>query len=350
MKIRVLVAIALCGCGMHGKPRVERKARPAGAAPAAAAAVVEPESVIAPGIVEPWGGQVELSAQEPGWIAQIRVREGEPVHAGQVLAVLEDAPQRHAVELARADLAEAASALERIERGATAEELRQAQADAEAQAARAAFAQASAARLERLRSAAAVADEEADRVSAEARAQGALAERAAARLAELRRGARREDRAAARARVSGARARLELAEANLEGRRVAAPEAATVLLSRFHPGEFYAAGSGSLFTLGDVSRLQVRLEVDEIDAQEVDRGAACALQSDAGAPLGQGTVVRLAPKMGRRGLSIESPTARADVRVREVFVEVHPSANLIPGQRVWGRILRGAAGNAIARR
>jgi hypothetical protein len=49
--------------------------------------------------------------------------------------------------------------------------------------------------------------------------------------------------------------------------------------------------------------------------------------------------------MGRRGLAIESPTARADVRVREVFVEAPtPSSSLlIPGQRVWGHIVPSAS-------
>jgi hypothetical protein len=43
--------------------------------------------------------------------------------------------------------------------------------------------------------------------------------------------------------------------------------------------------------------------------------------------------------MGRRGLAIESPTARADVRVREVFVEAAATSTLVPGQRVWGHIV-----------
>lgn len=41
-------------------------------------------------------------------------------------------------------------------------------------------------------------------------------------------------------------------------------------------------------------------------------------------------------RLSIRGLPIESPIARADVRVREVFVEVPATNALIPGQRVWG--------------
>jgi hypothetical protein len=97
-----------------------------------------------------------------------------------------------------------------------------------------------------------------------------------------------------------------------------------------------------LFVLGDLRRLQVRLEVDEIDAQDVDPGSACVLYSDGGVRLAEGTVLRLAPRMGRRALPIESPTARADVRVREVLVEIAGAQRLVPGQRVWGHAPRAA--------
>ncbi|HEY6105396.1 MAG TPA: HlyD family efflux transporter periplasmic adaptor subunit, partial [Anaeromyxobacteraceae bacterium] len=155
---------------------------------------------------------------------------------------------------------------------------------------------------------------------------------------------------AARARAAAARARLGVAEAALARRQVVAPAAGTVLTSRFHPGEFYNVGAGPLMVLGDTSRLQVRLEVDEIDAPAVSGGAACALYSDAGARLAEGTVFRIAPRMGRKGLPIESPTARQDVRVREAFVEVPASSGLIPGQRVWGHVSRPAVAAQGARR
>lgn len=293
------LGVSLASCGLHGKPKVERRKRPpmvsaarvetapATGAPSSAAEVAAAE-VVAPGIVEPWGGQVDLSAQEPGWIARILVKESDIVRQGQILAVLEEAAQERAVELARAELTEAS--------------------------ARAGFAGAAAARITRLHAAAMVADNEADRATADALEQAAAVDRA--------------------------RARLRLAQANLARRRLAAPRSGTILLSRFHTGEFYDPGAGPLFVLGDLSRLQVRLEVDEIDASDVQSGASCALYSDGGSRLAEGTVVRLAPQMGRRGLALESPTARADVRVREVFVEISPPAALVPGQRVWAHMPR----------
>jgi HlyD family secretion protein len=334
------LTVALSGCNLHGRPKVERKARAVAAPALAAAAAVEPDTIVSPGIVEPWGAQVELSAQESGWIAEILVKEGAIVQSGQSLATLEESAQRHNVDLARADLAEAEATLTRIEHGPTVEELRQAQGDDRAAAVRGEFARASAVRMTRLHDDGVVSADTVDRAVSEARAQSALADRTAARLRELERGSRAEDRQAARARVMSARARLRVTEDALARRRIVAPGAGVVLLSRFHAGEFYDVGAGPLLILGDMSRLQVRLEVDEIDALALHRGDACALYSDGGGRLAGGTVVRLAPKMGRRALPLESPTARQDVRVREVFVEVPATSTLIPGQRVWGHTRR----------
>jgi|GEM_PF-1648647 len=338
------------GCGLHGKPAVEREERAATPAahgaqdgPGPARAHLEADRVVAPGVVEPWGDAIALSAQEPGWIVRVLAIEGQEVEGGQVLAHLEDTSQRHAVVLARADLEETAAALAKLENGATAEELREARAQRAAAVVRARLARAEADRVARIRDGGAAPEAEADRADAEARSAAALAEVAEARVRAMERGARPEDRASARARLSATRARLDLAEAALRRRSIVAPGKATVLLSRFHPGEFFEVSRGPLFVLGDLSRLQIRLEVDEIDAGALQVGAPCTLHSDAGELLARGTVVRLAPRMGRRSLPTESPTDRTDVRVREVFVEVGASPALIPGQRVWGHAARGAS-------
>src|SRR5690606_29856049 len=153
----------------------------------------------------------------------VLVAEGQHVTAGQVLAVLDDVTQRRAVELARAELAEAQAVVTRTARGTTAEELEQARAEARASRARADFAMSEAARVARLGTEAAVARADVERTRAEADAQVALAEKSAARLAELERGLRRGDRRAVGARLEAARARLARAEARLERRRGVAP-------------------------------------------------------------------------------------------------------------------------------
>jgi multidrug efflux pump subunit AcrA (membrane-fusion protein) len=332
------IALCLAGCGLHGRPTVSRKSASTTDALAASAELARPFRVVAPGIVEPWGGEVALSPDESGQIAEILVEEGQRVEAGQRLAVLEDSAQRAAVEVALADVNEAEAALARLLHGATPEELRRARAEADADDARAAFARTNADRMSQLEQDHAVPRADAQRAVSDAQAQLAIAQASAARLGSVTVGARVEDRAAARARLAAARARLRAAEASLSRRRVLAPRGATILLARFHVGEFFAPGGPPLFVLGDLSRLRVRLEVDEIDAMRLGDQAPCALYGDDSVHLADGEVLRSAPKMGRRGLSIESPTARADVRIREVFIAVPATDALIPGLRVWGYV------------
>jgi multidrug resistance efflux pump len=328
------MSILLAGCGLHGRSNVERK-HVQSSAPFAPE-LATPERVVAPGVVEAWGGEVALAPREPGWIAEIRVEEGEHVTSGQTVAVLDDELQLAAVHTAEADFADAEAMLAKTLRGATAEERRQAQADVLANDARAALARSNARRMNGLGEKDAVAAAEVERAFAESDTQVALADSAAARLHAIERGARAEDRTSARARLAAAQAKLEFARANLARRRVLSPKEGTVLTSRFHAGEFFEPGSGALFIVGDVSRLRIRLEVDEIDSSRLEPGASCAIYGDDNTYITDGTLYQLAPKMGRRGLPIEAPTARADVRVREVYVEVAPTSKLIPGQRVWG--------------
>jgi len=143
---------------------------------------------------------------------------------------------------------------------------------------------------------------------------------------------------------SAAQARLQAAQAALIRRVVAAPIGGTVLWSRYRVGEFYAAGSQALFVLGDVSRLQVRVDVDEIDAQRVAVGAPAGIRVEGSPEQTQGRVVSLSPKMGRKNLLVETPTARNDIRVREVLVETEAARLLLPGSRVWVRF--GALGGS----
>jgi HlyD family secretion protein len=337
-----MAAVLLSGCGLHGKPKIDRsKALAHGPRPASSVTpdLSEPGRVIGPGIVESWGGDVELSPQESGWIAEILVSEGQPVSAGQPLAELDSDRERASVDLAQADLAEAEATLAKTVNGSTAEQLQQARSEAEASRTRAELAQRDADRSTRLGQDSAVPSSEVDRAGAEARAQSAVASASAARLAEVQRGARPEDRTAARHRVDAALARLALARASLARREVVAPIAGTVLLSRFHVGEFFNVGPNPMFVMGDTSKLQVRLEVDEIDAFRVKEGASCTLYADDNRALAEASVFRIAPQMGRRGLGIETLTARADVRVREIFVQTPASGALVPGQRVWGHVV-----------
>lgn len=344
-----VMALLLTACGLHKSPVVERKATSSGTLSAANASDSNgavggnspPSNMFtAPGMVEPSGGSTALAAAEGGRLATLVVPEGTVVKRGQLLATLDDAAQRHEVALAEAEVAAAEAANLRLERGATDEERRESRADSTAAAARLRFAQATERRQAALWTDSVATLSELERVKSESGVAAADLDRITARLTAVRVGARPEVRAESRARLAMAGARLAMARAALARRRVTAPTDATILLSRFHAGEYYEPGSGPLFVLGDLRALQVRLEVDEVDAPDVTLGAPCVLKSDDGVTMATGVIARIAPRMGRRGLPSEVPTARADLRVREVFVAVKAGSQLVPGQRVWAEAPR----------
>jgi HlyD family secretion protein len=333
--------LSLVAVGCHSRPTVERRA-----SGTEAHQPLAPDQVVAPGIVEPWDGEVRIAPNEQGQISEVLVREGDVVVAGQTLLRLDDALQAHAVEMARAELAEARAMNRRTIRGSTPEELALARGEREAASARADQARREAARTRSLSDAGGVPLAEAERSESESRALAASLASADARLGTMVRGSRAEDRDAAEARVSAAVARLATAEAALARRRIAAPRAGTVLWSRWHVGELFIPGSTPLLVLGDTHRLQIRLEVDELDAGFVSAGMPCQVFTDVGERVSGCRVERLSPAFGRRTLAFEAPTSRTDVRIREVFVEIDAVASIAPGQRLWVHVSRapGSAG------
>src|SRR5512147_3267921 len=81
-----LLALSLStGCHHRGPVKGVRQASRAPVAGPLSTAVV------APGVVEPRGEEVRVAAKEPGWIAEIRVHEGQQVELGEPLARLDDA-------------------------------------------------------------------------------------------------------------------------------------------------------------------------------------------------------------------------------------------------------------------
>ena len=333
----VPLILSLVSMGCHSRPTVERRA-----SGTEAHQPLAPNQVVAPGIVEPWDGEVRISPNEQGQITDVLIREGDTIVAGQVLLRLDDALQAHAVEMARAELAGARAMSRRTLRGSTPEELALARADREAAAARADQAQRDAARSRSLSDAGGVPLAESERSESESRALAASLASADARLGTTVRGSRAEDREAAEALVSAAVARLASAEAALAKRTIAAPRAGTVLWSRWHVGELFIPGSTPLLVLGDTQRLQIRLEVDELDAGFVSAGMPCQVFTDVGERISSCRVERLSPAFGRRTLAFEQPTSRTDVRIREVFVEIDAVPSIAPGQRLWVHVTRGA--------
>ncbi|HVR83073.1 MAG TPA: efflux RND transporter periplasmic adaptor subunit [Planctomycetota bacterium] len=268
-----------------------------------------------------WSGTVEIrtmsvGSRAGGRVKEVRVREGEPVAAGQALLVIESGDWPAQLAQAEGQLAEAQAALEKLERGARPEELEEARARAletqaafeetrtgarrEQIAAREALlagqevalekAQRDARRIHTVMDLGSGAVAQADVDAADLGVRAAQAARDASReqLAELKNGSRREDIeqaqarafqagaaekllkagsrvediAQARGQVAAARGKVDQIRVMIEELVVRAPRAARVEACDLRPGDLLAP-SAIAATLLEEDQLYVRIYVPE---------------------------------------------------------------------------------------
>ncbi|HEY6908175.1 MAG TPA: HlyD family efflux transporter periplasmic adaptor subunit [Myxococcales bacterium] len=221
-----------------------------------------------------------LSFEVIGRVRELRVKRGERVQAGQVLAALDDSlerPQRDA----RAAEAQAADAqLDLLRAGARGEEVRAAEAQLRGAKAAEDTLRDSLERIRRLRQEGTVPPSQLD--EAKGQFDRAQAERQAAgeRLAALRAGARSQEVRAALARSSQAHAALDAAEARLARFVLRADLAGTVLDTHVEPGEVVQTGV-PVATLGDTRRPYLDVFVPQGELEGVQPGARASVRVDA---------------------------------------------------------------------
>ncbi len=273
MLLRLLLPAAALAGLIFAVANVVRGSKPVPAAPPAAEPARAPFGayLAGAGIVEAAGENIAIGTFVPGVATKVLVRIGDVVRAGDALFQIDDRELR--AELAASEATQRAmeARLERLERAPRAEDL----PPAEAKVAEAASA------LEDLEKQLAMWNGVADRravseeelvrkkyavETASARLDGARAE-----LARLRAGSWRHDLEVARADVAESKARSEQIQVAIERLTVRAPLPGTVLQVNIRPGEYAAAGALAtpLLLLGDLSRLHVRVDVDENDAWRV---------------------------------------------------------------------------------
>lgn len=292
--------------------------------------------VAAPGLVEPAGEEREIGSEVIGMIREMRVEENDPVKTGDVIAVIENREQESRLAQARAELALRGAELERLINGARPEERQEARASvAEAEATLAQARREYDRRVPLAQTGAA---------SASALDQARAAkETAEARLAALR--ARRalieapprvEDVAAAKARVALALSQVAQAEAALDKTIIRSPIDGLVLRRLRVAGE--AVGNQpptGIAVVGDLSRLRVRAEVDELDLGRILVGQRVEVAADAiPAKRFGGAVARVAKRLGAKEVKTGRPKERADTKVLQVLIDLDPGVDLPVGLRV----------------
>jgi len=292
--------------------------------------------IAAAGLVEPAGEEVKVGSEMDGRLARVVVEEGDAVRRGQVLAVLENGDYAARVGLAKASLAERRATLEKLRNGARDEEKREAEA-----LLREAEAQMETTRLERdrrevLRERGAVSKSEYDLSSRDYETARARAEAVRERLRVVRTQTRVEDLKRAEADVAYAESAVAEAEAVLGKTYIRSPLDGRILRKYRKSGESVSGkGDTPVVSLGDLSRLRVRADVDEVDVAKLHVGQKAYVTADAyGDRKFTGRVVRIGQALGRKNVRTDEPTERVDTKILETLVELDSGQSLPVGLRV----------------
>jgi HlyD family secretion protein len=292
--------------------------------------------ISAAGKVEPQSEEVRLGLSITGKLAEVLVDEGDPVHVGQVLARLDNTDWKARLAEAEATVHIREAELARVLNGSREEERREAEAA--------------------VREADAVVEQtarEVDRYSALGQSGWsshqtlentrrdhavALAKQAQARqhLAVVAAKARDDDRERAEAALELAKAQRDEAAAILTKTEIVSPLDGVVLRRLHRVGEMISeAQDMPILSIGDISVLRVRAEVDETDIARLKVGQPAWVHADAfGDTRFPGHVTRLGSMVGRKKVLTDQPTEKLDDKVLEALITLDGHPPLPVGLRV----------------
>lgn len=292
--------------------------------------------ICAPGRVEPVSEEMRLGFDMPGRIREVLVEEGERVTRGQILARLVDDDYLARVAAAEAVLLAREARYRRVLAGSR---------SMEREEARAVLAEAEAVlhndrieyeRRQRLVSQKVVAKEEADRAERSFHVARQKAEQARQRFRLVDDPAREEDVKIAEAELAEARARLAEAKALAEKAVLRAPLDGVALRKHRKSGEMVSVSYDTpVVTVGDISTLHVRADVDEKDVARVAVGQKAYMLADAyGDKRFWGKVIRVARILGKKNIRTDDPAEKNDTKILETLIDIEDSVPLPVGLRV----------------
>jgi HlyD family secretion protein len=300
--------------------------------------------LVAPGRVEPMRDPVLLAFETSGRIVAIDVEEGIAVKQGQVLARLDDRLPAARVAAAKAGVAGAEARYALALRGPRHEDIAAAKAEVEAAAAAAEHRTAEQVRSAKLGETGALASSTVDADSAAARVASASAAAAEARYESLAHGTRGEQIAEARAAVELAKAELAAAEVALDQTLLRAPADGIVLRRLAEVGTLVTTMRPEpVLSVADLTRLEVRAEIDETDVAAISVGKQAYATADAfGDRKFPVRITRITRELGRKQVRDDDPRARVDTRVLEAIAtfDALPDTTLPLGLRMYVHVER----------
>jgi HlyD family secretion protein len=278
----------------------------------------------AAGLTEPRSRTVQIVCEIAGRIETIRVKAGDTVKKGDLLAEVNHELQSSQLDLARAGVDRAVAELTRLKNGERAEDREIFKAQLEEAEALLRVAESEWQRVGKIRSEDAATDRELAQYES-TRDQAAARQRMAQmRLNLVEAGPRPEDVQRAEAAVREAKAQFSAAESLLARTYIRAPMDGIVVYRYLEPGETVSTQTPTpIMSIGDRTRLHVRVDVDEMDIGQIWKGQEVyGLASAFGERRFKGHVVHIEPTLGRKNFRTDRPTEKVDTRVQEVVVEL----------------------------
>jgi HlyD family secretion protein len=294
------------------------------------------------GRIEGNSESISVGAGIDGVIADMRVKEGQQVAAGEVIALIERNELTAELEEARASVARAEALRARLLKGSRSEERQR--ANAQTEAVRAVIKQ-KISRFERYRKLhdqgviSTDALDEARRDVEEAEANLLAADKNA-EFVNAEPLQEEVDKADAEIRVAKKREQTVLEM--LEKCKVRAPIAGTVLRTNMKIGESFSTFAPQpIVTLADTSKFRVRAEADERDVDKIFIGQSVLIQGDAFAGRKVfGKVSYVSSQMGRKKVRSGDPAEKSDRDVLEVLIDVEGRDKaMVVGLRITAQFL-----------
>jgi HlyD family secretion protein len=246
--------------------------------------------IVASGHVE--ATDVRISAKVPGRLQSVSVREGDAVAAGQELARIETTDLRLALQQVRAEREGAAAELKLKLAGARKEDIGELEAQIRSVEADLGGAQKDLERMQGLLDSGSGTAKSRDDARTRRDSLAARLQSMRQALARLHAGFRPEEIEAARARVSGAEAKLAQLEQQIKDATVTAPLAATVTEKVAEAGELVQAGA-PLLVLTNLKEPWLTVYVGALDLPKLRLGQQADVTTDDGQPR-KGTISYIA--------------------------------------------------------
>jgi len=283
--------------------------------------------------------QVNLGFRVSGRIREMRFEEGDPVRAGDLIAVLDEGPYQDQVNLAKAQLAQSTANLTKAINGSRPQEIDQARAQVAQAQANVENADLTFQRESDLRRTNAISKQELDNATATRDANRAQLRSAQANLALLEAGSRQEDIDAAGALVQHDKANLETAELNLSDCKLLAPTDGMIITRALEPGAIVAAGT-NVYSICLYSPVWIRTYVDERDLGRIYPGMKALVYTDTNPEKPyQGQIGFISPVAEFTPKTVETRELRTDLVFRLRVVVQHPDRYLRQGMPVTVRLV-----------